>query len=53
MYSKTISEMERTLIAHAMELQGGNPSEAAEYLGIHRNTLRKKLRTLGEPGREE
>jgi len=29
-----------------MKRFGGNQSEAAEYLGMHRNTLRKKLRQL-------
>jgi len=33
-------------IGNALERFGGNQSEAAEFLGLHRNTLRNKLREL-------
>jgi len=45
--SRTLAEAERALIAYAMKRHRGNQSEAAAYLGLHRNTLRKKLRQLG------
>ncbi|MGE3180432.1 MAG: sigma-54-dependent transcriptional regulator [Phycisphaerae bacterium] len=40
------SEVERALIVDAMTRFRGNQSEAAEYLGLHRNTLRSKLREM-------
>ncbi len=43
-YRETLEHVESALIAHAMDRYEGNQSEAAEHLGIHRNTLRKKLR---------
>lgn len=39
----TLREIERRHIAHVMALTGGNRARAAKLLGIHRNTLRKKL----------
>ena len=43
-----ISErVERPLIQAVLEWSGGNQSRAAELLGLHRNTLRTKLRALG------
>ncbi|HOF17485.1 MAG TPA: sigma-54 dependent transcriptional regulator, partial [Phycisphaerae bacterium] len=44
--SRTLEQAERALIAYAMKRHGGNQSEAAAYLGLHRNTLRNKLRHL-------
>jgi DNA-binding protein Fis len=44
--------VERPLISAVLESTGGNQSRAAEILGIHRNTLRTKIRTLNiDPGR--
>ena len=45
-YSCTLEEAERALIVYAMNRHQGNQSEAAAYLGLHRNTLRNKLREL-------
>jgi DNA-binding NtrC family response regulator len=45
-YSRTLEEAERALIVYAMNRHQGNQSEAAAYLGLHRNTLRNKLRQL-------
>ncbi len=45
-YRRTIGRAERALIVQAMKLHNGNQSGAADYLGLHRNTLRKKLREL-------
>lgn len=39
--------VERAMILHALGVCHGNQSEAADYLGLHRNTLRNKLRELG------
>ena len=35
--------MEKQLISVVMEKTGGNQSQAADILGINRNTLRKKI----------
>jgi len=45
-------QLERPLIASVLEWSGGNQTRAAQILGIHRNTLRTKLRKLGlQPSR--
>lgn len=46
-YTRTVEEVERALIGYAMKRCQGNQSEAAACLGLHRNTLRNKLRQLG------
>lgn len=38
--------VERPLLRAVLEWTGGNQTKAAEVLGIHRNTLRAKIRTL-------
>ena len=38
-----ISSVERPLLEVVMRLAEGNQSKAAEWLGINRNTLRRKL----------
>lgn len=43
--------VERPLMAAVMEWARGNQTKAAEVLGIHRNTLRTKLKSLGVSGR--
>lgn len=43
---RTLEAVERALIGFALTRFRGNQSEAAEYLGLHRNTLRNKLREL-------
>jgi len=45
----TLAEMERTMIARAMEATGGKVAEAALQLGIPRSTLYQKLKTLELP----
>ncbi|HAU36832.1 MAG TPA: hypothetical protein DCX07_03855 [Phycisphaerales bacterium] len=45
-HSRTLEEVERALIDYAMKRHRGNQSEAAAYLGLHRNTLRNKIRQL-------
>ena len=44
-----LRELEIRHIRRALALTGGNLGHTAEILGIHRNTLRQKLRKLGEP----
>ena len=38
---------EKEIIMQALQLAGGNQSRAAKKLGIHRNTLRRKIQRLG------
>jgi DNA-binding protein Fis len=38
------------MIRHALEQTAGHQGRAAELLGLHRNTLRKKIRRLGLDG---
>jgi Fis family transcriptional regulator len=47
LYNLVLSEVERPLLAAVMEYAGSNQSRAARYLGINRNTLRKKLSQYG------
>ncbi len=53
MYGLIMPQLERPLIRVAMELADGRQVQAAEMLGIHRNTLRVKLRSLGLDGKVE
>ncbi|HLY39037.1 MAG TPA: sigma-54 dependent transcriptional regulator [Candidatus Binatia bacterium] len=43
----TLEEMEKLAIAQALRLTGGNKSEAAERLGIHRTSIYDKMRRYG------
>lgn len=47
MYGLIMPQLERPLVRVAMELADGCQRSAAVMLGIHRNTLRTKLRELG------
>lgn len=42
-----IACVEKPMLESVLEYAGGNQSLAAEYLGINRNTLRKKLQEHG------
>ncbi|MCW8923333.1 MAG: DNA-binding transcriptional regulator Fis [Gammaproteobacteria bacterium] len=44
MYAMVLSQIELPLLETVLEHTGGNQSRAAEYLGLNRGTLRKKLR---------
>jgi two-component system nitrogen regulation response regulator NtrX len=44
-----LRELERRHIRQALHLAGGNLGDTARLLGIHRNTLRQKLRQLKHP----
>jgi DNA-binding NtrC family response regulator len=41
---EAVELLERTLLRRALERTGGNRSAASKLLGIHRNTLQRKLR---------
>ncbi|MGH1345966.1 MAG: sigma-54 interaction domain-containing protein [Nannocystales bacterium] len=43
----TVTQAERTAISHALEHCQGNLSQTARALHIDRNTLKRKIRTLG------
>jgi len=47
LYDMVIGEVERPLLAAAMNHARGNQSKAAKILGINRSTLRKKLELHG------
>ncbi len=46
-YEMVISEVERRLITEALEHNGGIKTRTADFLGINRNTLNKKVKDLG------
>jgi Fis family transcriptional regulator len=46
-YDMVITHVERALIASVMERAGGNQTQAADMLGMNRNTLRSKLSKYG------
>ncbi len=45
-YEQALSWIEKPLLEEALRLCGGNNSRAAKMLGIHRNTLRTRLKKL-------
>ncbi len=47
LYDRTLESLERPLIRLTLRATRGNQIRAAEVLGINRNTLRKKIETLG------
>ena len=46
-YEMVMNSVERPLIAFALEHAQGNQTQAAEMLGLNRNTLRKKINSYG------
>ena len=44
MYDLVLKQVEQPLLEAILEHTKGNQSKAAEYLGLNRGTLRKKLR---------
>ncbi|MEE8094557.1 MAG: helix-turn-helix domain-containing protein, partial [Gammaproteobacteria bacterium] len=51
LYRLVMREVEKPLFRTVMEYADGNQSQAAEILGINRDTLRKKLKTYKLLGR--
>ena len=47
LYGSLLAEFERPLLETTLDRAGGNQVRAAQILGINRNTLRKKLVSLG------
>ena len=47
LYDRVIAEVERALIATMLTRHGGNQLRTARALGLNRNTLRKRLDSLG------
>lgn len=47
MYEMVMSCVEKPLIEVVLHRVGGNQTQAAELLGVNRNTLRKKIRIYG------
>ncbi|MBU2822654.1 Fis family transcriptional regulator, partial [Acidithiobacillus ferrooxidans] len=47
LHALIVEEVERALLAHTLQHCGGQRGMAAQWLGINRNTLRKKLQTYG------
>ena len=45
LHATVVQAVERPLIQHALRETGGNQIQAAQLLGLHRNTLRKKIET--------
>jgi two-component system nitrogen regulation response regulator GlnG len=47
LYDRLLAEVERPLILQTLQATRGNQIKAAAILGINRNTLRKKIQSLG------
>jgi DNA-binding protein Fis len=52
-YQLVIDQIERALIERALTKCGNVKTKAADYLGINRNTLNKKVKDLGIEASEE
>ncbi len=46
-YEDAVGEFEKRFIRRVLEKANGNQSKAAKTLGIHRNTLSRKMEELG------
>ena len=44
---QAVEILERSMIARALEAHAGNQSAASKQLGIHRNTLQRKMAEFG------
>jgi len=47
-YHALLAEFENVVIEEAMVMHRGNQTRAAEYLGLNRGTLRKKIDNLSK-----
>ena len=50
LYEQIIQEVEKPLLLTTLTFCKGNQVKAAQLLGINRNTLRKKLKSMEEEG---
>ncbi len=48
---QAVELLEKTLIAETLKKTGGNQCAASKLLGIHRNTLKRKMEEFQLPGR--
>ena len=46
-WSEAVSQIEKLFILRSLQQSDGNLSRAAEIMGVHRNTLSKKIREHG------
>ncbi|NLR76714.1 MULTISPECIES: Fis family transcriptional regulator [Leeia] len=46
-YDMVLKSVERPLLQAVLDKAGGNQSRAADWLGLNRNTLRKKMKEHG------
>ncbi|WP_018151285.1 helix-turn-helix domain-containing protein [Leeia oryzae] len=46
-YDMVLRSIEKPLLLHVLQEAGGNQSKAADWLGLNRNTLRKKMKEHG------
>lgn len=53
LYDLLIQEVEKPLISLVLKETGGNQVQASQLLGMHRNTLRKKMKELQIPSRKK
>ena len=47
LHAKSVETVERVLLARVLQHTGSNLTQASELLGLSRNTLRQKMRSLG------
>jgi two-component system nitrogen regulation response regulator GlnG len=47
LYPRAVQSLDRALLEAVLRLTGGNQTQASELLGISRNTLRQKMKSLG------
>jgi DNA-binding NtrC family response regulator len=47
LYEDASKEFERRFVSYALEESGGNIGNAAERIGLHRNTFSRKLAEYG------
>jgi DNA-binding NtrC family response regulator len=48
---EAVEMLEKKLVQEALQRAGGNQSEASKALGIHRNTIQRKMDQFGLAGR--
>ena len=52
-YDEAVGEFERKFIMTALEKNKGNQTRAAKAMGIHRNTLNKRLTSYNHNSRKK